>query len=311
MKIKVSAEASIDFEIKVNNEIVDEVIRNYNGDFNEWVKQNYMDYFDSDNMNIDLTRISFDKDASQKILSKSKELVGISNDSLSDDELNSIKLKESEIPNVKEDNLLRVCVDVETVKKASCYCDLKNPNVELKYIHIKDNIIEATDTIRLVRYKSKVLSKYEIFFPSYFIKPIEDGAELFISEDATLTLKYNGKFYEGLRNSDCEKEKPIYPNTDTIIPNRRNAIPFEEIYIDNVIVDSSDEAVKITKNMIVPKDEIIYINKKYWDIATKEEIKQIKIKNSASPVFLYGDCFQIALMPMYISSHTVVESTNT
>ena len=210
--------------------------------------------------------------------------------------------------NIKEDSLSRICVDIETLKRVSRYCNFKSPYVELNYIHIKDGIIEATDTQILVRYKSNVSSKYEMLFPPYFIKLIEEGAELFASDDVTLILKYNGEFYKGLRSSDCEKEKIIYPETSNIISNRRNAIPFENFYIDNVIIDSSDEAVRIVQGMIVRKDEIIYIDKKYWDIVKKEEIKQIKIKDSVSPIFLYGDDFQIALTPMRISSQKTIET---
>jgi hypothetical protein len=41
MKIKVRLEAELDIDIRVTDSILDQVVRYYNGDFEEWAKNNY------------------------------------------------------------------------------------------------------------------------------------------------------------------------------------------------------------------------------------------------------------------------------
>ena len=255
MKIKITVEAEHSFNIDVNNSILDEVARCYDGDFNRWAKNNYKDYFDTNDMDIELDRCSFDKKEAKQLLEKVREVIGSSDEDLSRTSIDRERLRYS-ATNTLPDNLKEIEVDLDLLYQVLPFVDIHSSKYELNYIHLDGNIVEATDTRKLIKVYNHKYSYNNLFFPTYFLEPLKNGAKLFLGDDKRLYLKYENRFYKGI---DEQYSKPTYPDTKRIIKDDiyNSDVPkteFKNLEVKKVLVGLNEK----------PCFQIVFNNDKYY-----------------------------------------------
>lgn len=305
MKLKIKVVAEYDFNIDVNNSILDEVVRCYDGNFKKWARNNYMDYFDSDDMDIELDDCFYDKSEAKELLKNVKEMIGCSNDDLSRTYIDREKLRQSIcVPMVE---LKEINIDIDEVYKALPFVDLHNPKIELNYIHLVDSIIEATDTRKLIKiYNHKYNFDKELLFPTYFLEPLKNGAKLFINEDNKLYLHYEGSYYQGI-----EQQRISFPNTSKIIKD-----DFENSDIPKIkLSDVQFKKVLIGENENEAY-EIIYDDRKYFIASLHfNPIQNLELEYMGTygnekeklPFFFWNKNIKVTVMPLFLDDEKIVE----
>ena len=255
MKIEITVEAEYTFDIQVNDSILDEVARYYDGDFRRWAKDNYNEYFDASDMDIELDRCDYDNNKAKELLKKVREIIGSSDEDLSRIGIDREKLRHSVIDTLP-DNLKEIEIDLDLLYQVLPFVDVRNPKYELNYIHLDGNVVEATDTRKLIKIYNHKYSYDNLFFPSYFLEPLKNGAKLFLSDDERLYLKHEDTFYKGI---DDQYSKPTFPDTKRIIKDDiyNSDVPrtkFKDLEIKKVLIGLNEK----------PCFQIVFNNDKYY-----------------------------------------------
>ena len=302
MKIGIELEATYNFDIDVTDEILFDVVSNYNGDIKAWAKDNYNEYYDSSDMEIDSYRCSFDKEEAETAISKAtEELIayGDTNREIIDGQ----RLKCSIIPSVNPELLELFEIDAFLLSQVLPFVDTENPKQELNYIHLKDNIVEATDTKRLIRINNHKFNCPDICFPTYFIQPLMQGAELYIlRSDNSVFLKFNETWHSGI---DFE---PRYVDTNRILiaDIDKSDIPkmmMQDLHTEIIRIDDIEEIIEIVFN-----EQKYKFGKLYWEdivklnpqfIATYSD--RLNPTSQVLPFFFFGgeNDIQMVLMPLF------------
>ena len=309
MNIKIEVAATYDFNIKINDSILDDVARNYDGNFKSWARDNYKEYFDIDDLDLELEYCSYDKDEAKKLLEKAREIIGSSDEDLSRTAIDREKLRHSIIEPFRDKTadksaLKEIEVDLDLLYKALPFTALANPKTELHYIYLDKNRIEATDTRKLVQIKNHKFSFENVFFPTYFLEPLKNGGKVFINESNQLFLHYENNYYKGIEEI---YRKAVYPDVSRIIK--------DDIYDSDIpkikFLDSKTKEV-LVGDLEKPAYEIVFNNEKYYIndlnfLPTKKfDIEYIGTYSreplSPLPFFFFGKDFSICIMPLWINS---------
>lgn len=312
MKMKIEITAKYDFNIEVNSSILDEVARRHNGNFDAWVKENYDDHFCSSDLDIEIESISYNKEEAKKLLEKAREVIGSSDEDLCRTSIDREKLRFSIMEQfrdtpVETNALCEVNVDIDLLYKILPFVDIHNPKFELNYIHLRENIVEATDTRAAIKIQGHKYSFTDICFPTYFLEPLKNGGKVFLNKDNQLFLHYENSYYKGV---DETYSKPVFPDIDRITTkdiesSNISKIRLDELVTNIVTLDDFQEAVEI-----LFFEKKYYIHKTYYDKAMKfnlEYIASYSNEKSIYPFFFFDANTQIIIMPIFPDKFTKIE----
>lgn len=316
MELKLEIKAEYSFKIEITNSILDVVARNYDGNFKSWARDNYKEHFNIDDMDLELEDCIFNKTEAAELLNKAREVIGSSDKDLNRVVIDREKLNHSLIeafrPNTVVDlnALTEIEVDLDLLYKVLPFTALNNPKIELHYIHLINNTVEATDTRKLVKINNHKFSFNNILFPTYFLEPLKNGGKVFVNESEQLFLYYKDNYYKGI---DDSLNKPCFPNTSGIIKDDicNSDIPKSKF---------TNSKIKKVSLGILEKDayEVDFNgNKYYFQNIHFDSLKDFDIEFMATyninplhpePFFFLGNDFNICLMPLLVDEYELIHN---
>lgn len=191
-KIEFSATGTLDIDL-TERELI-QIINHYDGDFKKWAKYNYQDYSDQINFDIEIESCSLDLEKAKKITQDSLKHI-------------DTFVREIDIEEVDINTLKQIEVDVSLLEKVSTFIYTeKDRLLPYSFLHLKENIIEATDTRIAVQFTNHQYNINECLFPVNFIPYLKQGFKLYQKEDRTLLLYNDGKYYTVEQKSGYHKE---------------------------------------------------------------------------------------------------------
>jgi len=249
MKITVDVEATAEVEIELTEEDIFEVMQEYNGDFQEWAKDNYREHLDCNSFNTDFDGCFFDKNEARELILKSKDILGIDENGNIDKTIANrtiLKKLQCNIP-VLDDEIKEVLIDVELISKAINFADINNPREELNYIYLNEDIIIATDSRKLIQMKNHKYNFSNAFLPPSFIEPLKNDGKLFIDKDSRFYLNYNNQWYKGACSSDFNNQRNVFLDIDGILLNDDYKVHFSfQEFLSSAVSTKIKDRVKIT-----------------------------------------------------------------
>lgn len=311
MKIKLKVVAEIDINVDLTNDVLDEVVRFYDGNFKSYFESNYREYFNEDDMDFELDKCDFDEKEAKKVLKNAREIIGSSEKNPRRGHINILRFEQSfvgktdseQVKNLGE--LEEVNVDIEAIEKTVEFSDINNPKNEFNFIHLKGNIIEATDTRKLIRIDNHKYHFRDILFPPSFIEPLKRGGKLLLNrQNNLLYIEYDGSIYDGYRKSSSN-----YSDIDKIIPKMENlshkllsSLSIKECTIDNCIdcIEIEFNDTKIYLDMIHYSRINALTSSKAW-FATN------MTKDGLLPVFFYDKNVVYSMMPTSVGKYDSIE----
>ena len=300
MTITVEVETTSEVDIDLSSEDIKEVIHRYNGDFKEWAKYNYSSWLCVDNMDFDIESINYDEDEAKKVLDNAKDVLCL------DDDFNVNKqvavqtlLKQHELI-TKPVDVTEFNVNIEQIALAFEFVDFNNPKVSLNYIYLNGTDIVATDTKKMICINNHDYRATNIFFPSYFILPMKNGAKCYFDANKTLYLEYQNCWYIGLDMNESWNKKEKYVNYNDILRDMSDTKPSLEFkkFSSNSITrqvddDVSGKLIKISVNDM----EDLYITEDHYNnlIDIHEYLDECYFSESGA-LFFYGENVKVAIM---------------
>ena len=188
MKIKFTVTA--DFEAEVTEDVAYEVMKDYGGNFDAWMEDNYSDYTCESEFEVE--DISYDKKEAAKTLSIIRKHIDEKGDTFLKSNLRS-RLRNSKFPTAHIpalENMQKLEIDLELMEKIFEFADFNNPKEELNFIYLNGEYAEATNSRIVIRHKHKFNFENKIHFPPFFIEPMKDDAEVYVFENNQLFMKY-------------------------------------------------------------------------------------------------------------------------
>jgi len=266
----------------------------YGGNFKNWMEDNYEDYIEASDFEIE--DINYKKNEAKRLLFEAKSNIEKNGDiyfkRLLRTKLREGRFPKEHIPNLED--MKKLEVDLELMDKIVGFADDKNPKIELNYIHLNREYVEATNTKILIKHKHKYNFETKIFFPPYFIEPMKDGAECFIWKENTLFLKYKDEWFQGL---DMYRDR-VYPDVDRICSKDDffDTCPFVENWSKNKKVVEIDDVTKINI-----RGKEYNFNKIYFDEIKKLDFDVVGTYSDKGslPVFFKAEDFEIVAMPLF------------
>lgn len=311
MKIKLKVVAEIDVNVDLTNDVLDEVVRFYDGNIKSYFESNYKEYFNEYDMDYELDKCDFNENEAKKVLKKARDIIGSSEKNPRRGHIDILRFEQSLIGNTESEQvknlgeLKEVEIDVEAIEKAVEFSDINNPKIEFNFIHLKGNIIEATDTRKLIRIDNHKYYFDDILFPPCFIDPLKRGGKLLFNKTNNLLyIKYDGNIYDGYRKSSSN-----YSDFDKIIPkmDKLSHARLSNLTLRECIIDDRKDCMEIEFN-----DTKIYLdmihysrinaltNSKVW-FATN------MTKDGLLPVFFYDKNVVYSMMPTSIGKYDSIE----
>ena len=198
MKIEINLEATASINIHVTDGILASVMQDYKGDFKRWAKDNYSEFVDFDDFDVDFDGCYFNKDEASELFKNSIEKLRLDeNFNISKSFVFEKMLNRShcDAPTV-EDELEEFILDADLVSKALDFVDTDNKKkLELNYILFNKNSISATDTKKLIHITNHKYSFDDVLFPPHFIKPMQDGGKCYVKNNDEFVLNYNNYWF--------------------------------------------------------------------------------------------------------------------
>ena len=211
MKIKFTVTA--DFEAEVTEDVAYEVMKDYGGNFNAWMEDNYQDYIYEDEFEIE--DINYDKKEATELLSIIRKHIDEKGDTFLKSNLRS-RLRYSKFPTAHIpalENMQRLEVDLELMEKIFEFADFNNPKEELNFIYLNGEYAEATNSRIVIRHKHKFNFENKIHFPPFFIEPMKDDAEVYVFENNQLFMKYKDEWFYGIDDTYA----PRFPDVSRVL----------------------------------------------------------------------------------------------
>jgi len=299
MTITVEIEATSEVDIDLSSEDIKEIIHCYNGDFKEWTRNNYSSWVCVDNMDFDIESINYDEDEAKKVLDIAKDVLCL------DDNFNVNKqvavqtlLKKHELI-TKPVNVTEFNVNIEQIALAFEFVDFNNPKTALNYIYLNGTDIVATDTKKMICINNHDYRVTNIFFPSYFILPMKNGAKCYFDANKTLYLEYQNCWYIGLDMNNAWNKKENYANYNDILRDMSNIKPSLEFkrFSSNSITRQVDDDVLGKLIEISVNDEDLYITEDHYNnlIDIHECLDECYFSENGV-LFFYGENVKVAIM---------------
>lgn len=168
MKIKFTVTA--DFKAEVTEDVAYEVMKDYGGNFDAWMEDNYSDYTCESEFEVE--DISYDKKEAAKTLSIIRKHIDEKGDTFLKSNLRS-RLRNSKFPTAHIpalENMQKLEIDLELMEKIFEFADFNNP---------KDDLIFYTG-VMTYECAAMTLASYKSCFPEYEheIKHIRQEQEL-------------------------------------------------------------------------------------------------------------------------------------
>lgn len=301
MKITVQIEATADININLNDDNLIEIMKNYNGDFQKWAKDNHSEYLDYNDFDIDFKRCYYDTQEAEELLQKSKEVLGVSEDgSINNIIVMRTILKKSmcDIPNIEQE-IEELIIDVDLVYKAVNFVDFKNPKAALNYIHLDGNTISATNTKILFFADNHKYSFDNLLFPPYFLEPLKNGGKCYIDNSGDIFLKYENNWYSAYRDSGNFN----FPDIQRILLNdeaKEKAwfMPFRRFSSNSITQQyvGRDKSMKLIKFKVYDKD--CFIKEEYYNfvIGLHEDLETVYATSHNYPVHFEGNNIKVVVM---------------
>jgi|LGVF01.2.fsa_nt_gb hypothetical protein len=307
MKMQIDLEATTTLDIDFNEDMIVDVMQNYNGDFEEWAKSNYGDFIDFNDFDVDYDGCSYNSEEAKELILKSKDILGLNDDFNVDRVIahrTSLSKFITDVPNI-EDDLEVMEIDVDLVAKAINYTAFKYPKIELNYIHLDKNTISATDTHKLIHITNhKYVDFDNVLFPPSFIEPLQKGAELYRNNDGFIYMKYNKQWF---LSDLCEEWNGIkFPEVKRILLSEEGyknkvKMSFHKFTSNSVTQKYKDDTYpkELIKFNIEGKDN--FIKEVYYNNALElfDDLQDVYISVSC-PVHFIGKNIQVVIMPVVL-----------
>ena len=293
MKIKFTVTA--DFEAEVTEDVAYEVMKDYGGNFNAWMEDNYQDYIYEDEFEIE--DINYDKKEATELLSIIRKHIDEKGDTFLKSNLRS-RLRYSKFPTAHIpalENMQRLEVDLELMEKIFEFADFNNPKEELNFIYLNGEYAEATNSRIVIRHKHKFNFENKIHFPPFFIEPMKDDAEVYVFENNQLFMKYKDEWFYGIDDTYA----PRFPDVSRVLSKDdfMETCPFIANYKDIKVVNADEKTAQIP---ILESN--YYIDKMYFNLINKFDIDVVGCYSNSEilPLFFKGKDFEIVVMTQNI-----------
>lgn len=293
MKIKFTVTA--DFEAEITESIAYEVMKDYKGNFDAWMEDNYSDYTCESEFEVE--DINYDKKEATKILSIIRKYIDEKGDIFLKSNLRS-RLRNSKFPTAHIpalENMQRLEVDLELMEKIFEFADFNNLKEELNFIYLNGEYAEATNSRIVIRHKHKFNFENKIHFPPFFIEPMKDDAEVYVFENNKLFMKYKDEWFYGIDDTYASR----FPDVSRVLSKDDflETCPFIANYKDIKVINSDEKTAQIP---ILESN--YYIDKMYFNLINKFDIDVVGCYSNSKilPLFFKGKDFEIVVMPQNI-----------
>lgn len=302
MKIKFTVTA--DFEAEVGEDVAYEVMKDYGGNFDAWIEDNYSDYTCESEFEVE--DISYDKKEAAKTLSIIRKYIDKKGDAFLKSNLRS-RLRNSKFPTAHIpalENMQRLEVDLELMEKIFEFADFNNLKDELNFIYLNGEYAEATNLRIVIRHKHKFNFENKIHFPPFFIEPMKDDAEVYVFENNRLFMKYKDEWFYGIDDTYASR----FPDVSRVLSKDDflETCPFIANYKDIKVINSDEKTAQIP---ILESN--YYIDKMYFNLINKFDIDVVGCYSNSEilPLFLKGKDFEIVVMIQNIEPKNALLST--
>ncbi len=293
MKIKFTVTA--DFEAEVTEDVAYEVVKDYGGNFNAWMEDNYQDYIYEDEFEIE--DINYDKKEATELLSIIRKHIDEKGDTFLKSNLRS-RLRNSKFPTAHIpalENMQKLEIDLELMEKIFEFADFNNPKEELNFIYLSGEYAEATNSRIVIRHKHKFNFENKIHFPPFFIEPMKDDAEVYVFENNKLFMKYKDEWFYGIDDTYASR----FPDVSRVLSKDDflETCPFIANYKDIKVINSDEKTAQIP---ILESN--YYIDKIYFNLINKFDIDIVGCYSNSEilPLFFKGKDFEIVVMTQNI-----------
>lgn len=290
--MKIEFTVTGEFEAEVTEEIAYEVMKDYGGNFNAWMEDNYSDYTCESDFEVKV--IDYNKKEATEILSIIRKHIDEKGDTFLKSNLRS-RLRNSKFPTdfiPPLESMQKLEVDLELMEKLFEFADTNNPKMNLNFLYLKDEYVEATDTKMLIKHKHKFNFENPIYFPPFFIEPMKDDAEVYIFKNNKLFMKYKDEWFYGI--DDYYESLPFIDSARILSkPDFMETCPFIANYKDIKIVNADEKTAQIPI-----LDAYYYIDKMYFNLINKFDIDFVGCYSNSEilPLFFKGKDFEIVVM---------------
>ena len=303
--MKINFTITADFEAEITEDIAYEVMKDYGGNFNAWMEDNYSDYTCESEFEVE--DINYDKKEATKILSIIRKYIDEKGDTFLKSNLRS-RLRNSKFPTAHIpalENMQKLEIDLELMEKIFEFADFNNPKMEFNFIHLNGEYAEATNTRMTIRHKHKFNFENPIYFPPFFIEPMKDDAEVYIFENNKLFMKYKDEWFYGI--DDYYVSRP-FPDFSRILSKDDffETCPFIANYKDIKVINSDEKTAQIP---ILEAN--YYIDKMYFNLINKFDIDVVGCYSNSEilPLFFKGKDFEIVVMTKNIEPKNALPNT--